>query len=228
MIDDILKNRKDVVEYDSTVMISQDLIDSLLRRAWKVTPSKNNFMPYTIHVLGPEHKDYKNNLYLNCLSNEGYRDGVDSTDRYRNQGNLPQYSNILNCSYAFIFTQRLEDQPNKFQKNAISRGRNFEAVNESTLGSIYSGTSLEVGMFADAFSALCLENNIDVSYTLCFHKNLEHWGNLPFVKRDPLLIMTAGKGKTYRYDRAVKNGRDHLNHRPEYERIVNFVDSDVN
>lgn len=221
MIDDILKNRKNVKEFDSTAVIPDELIEQLLRRAWKVTPSKNNFMPYTIHVLGPTHQEYKNHLYNICLSNEGRSDGVDVATRYKNS--LPQYSNILTCSYALIFTMRHEYEPNPYQKDAISRGKRFEATDYEHPNRLHGVASLEVGLFSDAFSALCLENNIDISYTLCFQHNLSYWKNLPFIVEEPILILTAGKGKIYSYDIAIEKGVAERNRRPEFERIVNFV-----
>jgi hypothetical protein len=221
MIDEILKKRKNVKEYDSNAIITKDQIDSLLYRTWKITPSKNNFMPYTIHVLGPEQQEFKNDLYRICLSNEGRADGVNAESRYTKS--LPQYSNIINCSYALIFAMRFEDQPNEYQKDALQRGKCFEAMDPTNPSRLISTVRIEIGMFADAFSALCLENNIDVSFTLCFQRELKYWQSLPFVKTEPLLIMTAGKGKTYSHDLDVKRNRFHLNLRPEYERIVNFI-----
>ena len=67
MIDDILKNRKHVLEFTDEVP-SKELIDSLLQRTWKVTPSKNNFMAYTIHVVTD--KDKRKAIYNMCISNE--------------------------------------------------------------------------------------------------------------------------------------------------------------
>lgn len=226
MIDSILKNRKYVREYDKTADIPISLIDSLLQRTWKITPSKNNFMPYTIHVLGPEHQDYKEAVYKICLSNDKRlkteSEILNLEIKYAK--NLPNYANILSCSYLLIFTLRLETSPNLVQKNAIERGHRFEAVDESILNSLYSTASLEVGLFSDAFSALCLENNIDVSFTLCFHKDLNYWKDLSFVTRTPILLLTVGKGKIYRHDELVKRGVAQYDLRPDYARIVNFID----
>lgn len=225
MTDDILKNRKNVKEFDTTAVIPQELIEQLLRRAWKVTPSKNNFMPYTIHVLGPDQQEYKNCLYNICLGNEGKADGVDTAVRYQQSNSRPQYSNILTCSYALIFAMRHEYEPNPYQLDAISRGYFFEAMDYDHPNRLHSVASLEAGLFADAFSAMCLENNIDVSYTLCFKHKMTEWQTLPFVKEEPVLILTVGKGKIYSYDIAVKKGTADLNRRPDFERIVNFVKS---
>lgn len=216
MIDKIFKKRRYVREYDSSADISQSLIDSLLQKTWKVTPSKNNFMPYTIHVVGPEHQNYKDLVFLNCASNEGLTDGLNDPLEQRYKSDLPNYANILSCSYLLIFTMRLEDKPNPFQKMLIEKGHRYEAVDEHRLNDLYATAAIEVGLFADCFSALCLQNNIDVSFVGCFHRDLDKWKDIPFVTRQPILLMTVGKGKVYK--KILKNDQ-----RPDYNRIVNFV-----
>jgi hypothetical protein len=165
-------------------------------------------------VLGPEHQDYKNSVYQLCLSNEARVDGTDTTAKYK--GLLPFYSNILNCSYLLIFTLRLEDKPNPYQIDAINRGCKFEFTKEETLEAGYTGASLEVGMFSDVLGGLCLEHGIDVSAVLCFQRKVERWKDLPFVTRKPILLMTLGKAEAYK-----RTGPGNL--RPNYDRIVNFI-----
>ena len=122
MIYDIMEKRRYVREYDTTANIPQSLINSLLFQTWKVTPSKNNFMPYTVHVVGPEQQKYKELVYLNAASNEGRSDNIIDHLTSRYSINLPHYANILTCSYLIIFTMRLETDPNPFQKILIDRG----------------------------------------------------------------------------------------------------------
>jgi len=215
MIFETFKTRRAVVEYNTASNISEDMINNLLRQAWEVTPSKNNFMPYTIHVLGPQHQYYKNIAYRNCLNNEAKTDGTDVVKKY--ERHLPFYANILSCSYLLIFTQRLENQPNRYQIDAMRRGCKFECTKEETLEFGYIGAALEVGMFSDVFGGLCQEKGIDVSSILCFTRNLDTWSELPFVTRKPILLMTAGKAKVYK-------GTNPTNLRPDYNRIVNFVE----
>ena len=57
MIDNVLKHYKYVKTYDQSQDVPQSIIDELLQRTWKVTPSKNNFMPYKLYVLGPQHQN---------------------------------------------------------------------------------------------------------------------------------------------------------------------------
>ena len=221
MIYDTLKNRRFVLKYDSTVDIPESLIDSLLRKTWEVTPSKNNFMAFTVHVIGqgPDNQKYKEAAYLACLGNEAHGDNIDINniiaERYSTY--LPAYSNMLSCSYLLIFTMRLETQPTEMIQWQLSRGHKFEALDESTLDYLTPTSAFEVGLFADAFGGMCLENSLDVSVIGCFPKDLSKLTELPFITRKPIMTMTVGKGLEYN-----TRPRPH-DLRPNYERIVNFV-----
>lgn len=210
------RKRKAVKEFDTTAVIPQAEVDLVLRQAWKVTPSKNNFQAYNVHVLGPSHQHYKNLVYENCLFNEGRADGVDASTRY-SPTNKPFYSNILSCSYLLIFSMRLEDQPNRYHLNALARGHKFEAFTEQGLATMVPSVSLEVGMFSDVVGGLCMERGWAVSSILCFPTKMEYWTALPFLTRRPILLMPIGKALVYK-------GVDPRNRRPNYERIVKFVE----
>jgi hypothetical protein len=220
MIYDTFKKRRAVIEFDTNADIPVSIVHDLLQKAWEVTPSKNNFMPYTIHVLGPEHQHYKNSIYQKCLANEGRADGTDVAKKYKKNQNqnpkIPFYRNIVTCSYLLIFTLRLEDQPNPNQLAMMSRGCKFECTREETLGNAHTVASLETGMFSDVFGGLCVESGLDVSSILCFQKDLAAWTDIPFVTRTPILIMVVGKANRYKH-----SGNN--NKRPNYDRIVNFV-----
>ena len=223
MIYETLKNRKYVREYDTEIDIPESLIDSMLRKTWEVTPSKNNFMAYTVHVVGPEHQDYKEKVFRICLKNEGLIDNVNDplAERY-DLWSQPNYANILSCSYLLILTMRLETQLNPFQQFLVDRGHKYEAIDENRLNNMSDTSCFEAGLFCDAFSSMCLENKIDVSFTGCFNRNLSDWTDIPFVTRKPLMIMTVGKGTIYRQD-GIKGTLQEKDLRPDYERIVNFV-----
>ena len=55
---ELLDKRRHVKVY-SLKDPGKELIEKLLWKAWKVTPSKNNFMPYHCNVLGPEREQEK-------------------------------------------------------------------------------------------------------------------------------------------------------------------------
>lgn len=218
MIDTILENRKYVTEYDITAEIPESLINSLLQRTWRVTPSKNQFMPYTVHVLGPGHQNYKNIIYQTV-----YKPDIERSPGYLNRP-LPLFNNITNCSYLLVFCLRVETVLNEQQTQTVNRGLYYEQMQElDGLSEIKTNefkavAYIEVGMFANTFGTLCIEHNLDVSHTLVgMGKLMQQEIALPFITRPAILVMTVGKAKTYRQPR-----QDSL--RPDYHRIVNFVD----
>ena len=215
---DTLKKRRYVKKYDSNYHISHELMEEMLRQAWSVTPSKNNFMAYNVHVVGPDNPQIKQQVFLNCLSNERKLDGNENILEERYLDDLPNYANILNCSHLLIFTMRLETEPNPYQQFLIQRGHKYEAVDQRTLNDMLPTVSFETGLFADVFSALCLENDLDVSFTGCFRRDLESWKDIPFVTQRPVMIMTVGKSKQY-----LVKSTELPDPRPDFERIVNFV-----
>ena len=111
MIDDVLKYRRHVIEFEDEIP-DKELVNSLLQRTWKVTPSKNNFMAYTVHVFTS--KSTKNLIYNMCNANEEKLNANNTTEG--------QYKCILTAPYVLLFTQRLEDKPNKQQQKLIDKG----------------------------------------------------------------------------------------------------------
>ena len=222
-IDDILAKRKHVMEFDRTATPpSKSLVDSLLQRAWRVTPSKNNFMPYKINILGPEHQAEKDHLYQKSLGSEKYANANNPLENSEDQLSRPAYACIASCAYLLIFTDRWEDKPNPFQKQEWNKGVFHAPMTLEGVRSIGETVSLEVGMFATAFAGLCVDHGIDVSYTLNFRRNLDVWKDTWFINDRPMLFMSIGTAKTYRED-LKKYGLYEGDLRPDYNRIVEWL-----
>ena len=219
MIDNVLKHYKYVKTYDRSQDVHKSIIDNLLQRTWKVTPSKNNFMPYKLHVLGPQHQDLKDKVYEKALKHQDDQDHLAAPSL-----KMPRFHNIVSCHYLLIFTQRAEDQPNVHQQELIALGRNYTQTDPNKLGENYGNALLEIGMFCNTFAALCIESHLDISYTLCFPKQLDQWQDhgFEFLDQEPVFIMTAGKA--LKYLRNEYTALEKLDLRPNYDRIVNFVE----
>ena len=67
---DLLDERRHVKVYDGESIPDKELIEKILWRAWKVTPSKNNFMPYHVNVLGPERASEKESIWMKSVKNK--------------------------------------------------------------------------------------------------------------------------------------------------------------
>lgn len=215
-----LKKRKHVIYFDPTFQILNSQVDYLLKKTWEVTPSKNNLMPYSLYVIGPDNQNFKDIVFNLCVNKENYEKRKKlNVEEYKKHN--PNFNCIKSCSHLLIFTLRLEDNPSAYQLRSMQNGAVYECVNESTINRASGSAYLEIGMFLNTFSSLCLENSIDISYIFCFDRDLEKWKELYFIKRTPLILATIGKGKLYRRDQNPNFLADDL--KPNYERIVNFV-----
>ena len=229
------KNYKYALEYDTDYNIDPRFIKKALKAAWLETPSKNNFMPYRVHVLGPEFAKEKEELYWLCLGNETKANGNIITDReqlkqyqermYPSDGQA-SYRNIITAPYVLIFTQRVEDKPNEFQQQLVNKGYIYEqmATDGVKKENARKNAYLEIGMFSTNFAGICLNNGIDISHTLCLPGDKKDWPNeyFSFLDSHPMLIMTVGKGLTYRAasDQAIDP-------KPDFDRIVNILNKDT-
>ena len=209
-------DRRHLDAYDNNVDIEKDFFTSL-EEAWKVTPSKQNFMPYKIHIIGPNAQEYKDKLYAMCLRNEGTVDNLSDEqliERYKYRP--PSYHSITNCSYALIITQRLITKVNVRQQKRLYKGHVAEQMDVKQQNALNSLASFEAGLFCNALQYYLLQKDIDSCYTGCFKTNLDIWKTLPFVTETPIMIMTIGKGKIF-------VPRDPENNRPDLSDITNIV-----
>jgi hypothetical protein len=222
------KNYKYALEYDTTSKIDLEFITDALKAAWLETPSKNNFMPYKAHVLGPEFAKEKEEMYWLCLGNETKANGNIITDReqlkqYESScGTIPNYHNIRSAEYVLIFTQRVETMPNQLQQQLVDKGYVYEqmATDGPKKENARKNAYLEIGMFSTNFAGICLNNGIDISHTLCFPGDKKDWPqeHFSFLDSHPMLIMTVGKGKLRRLP-----GDQAIDPKPDFDRIVNIV-----
>ena len=145
--------------YDTEDIPEKQLIEDLLWKVWKVTPSKNNFMPYYCYVLGPDKVDEKKKIYLKSAF---HKDSTDKThSRYFKEKN-PYLNHISSAPYLLLFTQRV-CEPNEYYKKAIEIGDQYEQMDKSQLDSIVDTTHLEVGMWMANLSAFALEKGLNTS-----------------------------------------------------------------
>lgn len=216
----ILDNRKHVRIWDEKIP-AKDTIDTVLWKAWKVTPSKQNFMPYYVNVLGPDRikekhlihgLSRKNKIFVNENANEGWIE----------PGINPDYDYIKTVPYLIVFSQRI-CKPNKYIQQTIDyQNDHYEQMHEHELKSIVRTTAVEVGIFGAHLTAFCLEEGLDTAYTCCFPSNVKDWVEIPIIKYNPMLIMGIGYCKKSR--RELLNPKSsELDRKPEPEEIIKWV-----
>tara|TARA_B100000287_G_scaffold94251_1_gene86445 strand:- start:3293 stop:3934 length:642 start_codon:yes stop_codon:yes gene_type:complete len=211
-IERLLDSRRQVKVFDDINIPDKSLIRNLLNTTHRLVPSKQNLLPYKVHVLGPECKKEKQGLYdLTKIISLSY----DPKDTHNTQSLAP---------YVLIFTHRLA-KPNPAVQRRIDRGQKVRVCDpkEYKKGNFSQLSLIEAGMFASILTALCLEKEIDVSYMKCFPHwpgGQHYWKELPFVDETPFLTMGLGYRKHKQQPRHQGIvGED----RPEVNEVINWI-----
>ena len=200
---------------------SAGLVDKILRKAWKVTPSKQNFMPYTVSVLGPEHTSEK--ALIHGLSRKNKINiNEDATPGWTEPGINPDYDYIKTAPYLMVFSQRV-CKPNKYIQWAVdNKNDHYEQMHEYELKNMVRTTAIEVGIFGAHLTAFCLEEGLDTSYTVCFPSNVKDWSVIPIIQYNPLLIMGIGYCQYARRDLIPSIAKE-IDLKPEPEEIIKWI-----
>jgi len=220
MIKDILNKWKFVLKFDTEHRTDEDVIQDIMHTAWKTTPSKNSFMPYCVHVIGPDRPDFKKNVYNTAAAKEKNSNSRNpNEDQWEVNGNK---HSILTAEYVLVFCPRAEDSPSPWQKHLHSGGCYMDAWYEDKLQKYRATILVEVGLFAQAVSVLCLEQGLHTNYISSFESDLKYWEDFNFVKHPPCLIMGIGKAEYFRRDWLKKIGWNKGDHKPKFDSVVKF------
>ena len=229
---ELLSKRNHIHKYKQDKIPPKELIDDLLYKAWKTTPSKNNFMPYHVNVLGPEHVYEKASITKKCMANkkEINEDKIpkhyskEHGDKWEEDGSNPSFIHINTAPYVLVFTQRI-CEPNPFYARAIRKGDFYEQMHEEYIGEINRTTSVEIGWFMAHLTALALEQGLDTSTLLCFPYYTKTWNkgweDIPWVKYPVVLLGSIGYAKQTRrqYLNPWANANDK---KPEKETVIKW------
>jgi hypothetical protein len=221
MIFETLDKWKFVYEFKEKPSIDRELINKILWQAWKTTPSKNSFMPYKVHVIGPDKPDYKEIVYNTAAEKE-----LLSNARNENENKWPVNpckTSILSAEYVLVYTLRVEHNPSQWQIHLHEGGCYMDAwaKYEDRLEDYRPTIDVEIGLFARAVNALCLENGIDTNYISSFNAKSDEWKKLSFIDKKPVLIMPIGIAKHYRRDLMNEKHKE-WDVKPDFESVVNF------
>jgi hypothetical protein len=218
---DFLDRRKHVREFHNDIP-GKELIETVLWKTWKVTPSKNNFMPYNIYVLGPDKKAEKESIWRKCCSNKK-KTNEKETPGHTEDGVNPNFAAVKNNPYMLIISQTVRP-PNEYYRQMIEQFDDFfEQMHPRCVNKVASATSLEIGMFAANLSAFCTEEDLDISYTCAIPNDLAAWRDMPFLEYQPLLLITIGYCKESLQDSYARNGLGKYDKKPEFNEVVHWV-----
>lgn len=223
---DVIGKRKHVYVYKDDDIPDPAVIKDIFLKAWQITPSKQNIMPYSVDVLGPTQTAYKNSIYNKVIGNHVYmeEEGVKSGHIAHVSGEInPHYRHVLENPYLVVFSQRVcsKEEVNPFYKEKIKEGHFMEQIYPEWVDRIKGSTAIEVGLFAQNVAALCLDYDLDYSFTVCFPGDVKKWKDIPFVKHPVLLLMSIGKAKIYRRDFLPQVSSDR-EYKTDFKNVVKF------
>ena len=223
---DLLEKRHHVRTYKDKVP-SKDKIEFALWQAWKTTPSKNNSMPYKVIVYGPEHKEEKIKVWKMVAENhkDAEKRAMSRGEAKRTEGEMPNpfYEHIKFNPYLFCVHAQPRE-PNGFYKRRVELGMFFDQAWPSRVNSYIDTSAVEVGMFIQNLSSYLLEQNIDVSYTSCFFRDIKKWHDIGLKDADyrPIVLMSAGYSELYRHQQLTTFPKGVEDIKPEYEEIIKW------
>lgn len=191
MIEEIYKKRFQVYVYDKEKIPDENLAKQLIEKTFDLVASKQNLMPYRVNVLGPNCETEKQKIYEYITKILG-----GSHNR-----------NIL-APYNLIFTIRLVDNPNEHVANLIKQGHLYNCADPKKYKKEKHNVSLEIGMFTKILTGLCLENNLGVSYQLCF----KDW---VYNNEEVLFSMQFGYPKTPRIEKG--------DYKPNIDEVIKWI-----
>ena len=233
---DTMEKRHHVIKYKPEP-VPDRLMKDLLYKAWKISPSKNNFMPYQVNVIGPNHQEEKTKMWNMVVGNHKFYEKIGNetankhlAHKYKFEIN-PNYEHVRYNSHLLVFTSRVCPEPNEYYKRMVQkRGHYAEQCEVDQVLDCAEATSVEVGLFASHLSGLCIENGVDTSFCACIRKNVNLWKEFPYLWYDKenqharvLLIMSVGYGEDYRYQWLRKERASTEDIKPEYYEIIKWI-----
>ena len=146
----LFETRYQVYTYSDKIP-DENLVKEIINKTYKITASKQNIVPYKIHVLGPNCKEEKEKIFNHVQEVMG-----------------GGHNHNIKAPYNLIFTTRLVTKPGVHVQRLIDGGHDQPCANPKKYKKDKHNISLEIGMFAKVLTGFCLENNLGVSYQLCF------------------------------------------------------------
>lgn len=204
-----LKRRQIRAAWDQERIPSKELIHDLLNRTLNIAPSKQNLFPFKIHIIEPENEQEHKKISGICAL---WKTGA--VNNWNEDVLKDKSQGYKKAPWVLIFTPRL-CEPNNFvidhsKKNNCQPAERFNQVNEERYKEPINThlSAVEIGMFIEVLTGLCLENDIQCSYIKSFpewmwdHRERIYlkernpvgfsWDILPWITEMPVIVMQLG------------------------------------
>ena len=195
MIEDLLKKRTNISFFRKDKVPDKKVIQEILIKANELTPHKNNFWHYELHVYGPEHAEQKKKVALAtvCKSQKDYyrQDNLKDEDwqkleksyddwlAYHN-GNLSlhyvikenwHFNEQVTAPYLLAYYPAHEKvKESQKQDGYFKSGRADKIFNNITKVN-KAEFNQQSGMHSMVTTCLALEQGLDVSFCKCYFYN---------------------------------------------------------
>ena len=203
-IEKLFYDRSFIKHYTDTAP-PEELVHELINTTYDLVPSKQNLVPYSLNIFGP-----------NCVKEKSEILQHTKRDYHETNPNVQ-----LLAPYVIIFTSRLA-KPNKWVESLIKKGHKYNSCNKDKFlkDRTLRDVLLEIGMFSTILTGLCLEHKIDTAYTLCQYPAST---KQDLFKGEPLFIMSLGYKKYYyTRDRQKQFYEKRGEIKPKIEDIINW------
>lgn len=225
---ELLDKRRHIRVFDTERVPSKDVIKECLHKAWKVTPSKNNFMPYHVNVIGPENKELKDKIHELCRFNQKRKivaaNVNNNTKNFEPDRPNPNFYFYSTVPYLLVISQRVcEPNPYTAERIKIHCSNDiYEQMHAKKFKNFQTCAAVEIGIFGAYATAFLLEKGIDTNYIKCYPHEMEKWKDFTFVEGPVMLIMGVGYRKITRRDAMTQLDRA-KDYKPDPEEIIRFV-----
>lgn len=223
MIEDSLKNRAHVVDYDQEIIPSREEIDEILRTGYSLVTSKQKAYPYKAYVLGPN-KERSKKVWMLAEGDKIRIDEEalgDAGELYRpNEGLM----HMISAPWTLIFTPRVAP-PNAFHRKGFDGSNSYWQLEDPVFVGRENreSTAIEVGMLAKTITGAALDRGWDSSYNICFPKDRTAWKDIVELNYFPFLVQTIGKGVKYKWQCLTEEDWT-MDLDPPFEDIFDFID----
>lgn len=226
----LIHKRKHIHKFDTVNIPKKYVIEECLWKAWKVTPSKQNFMPYSIAVLGPD-KRYEKEILWNLSRkhqksiNEENAGKILGIKGHKEEGNNPNFLYLETAPYILIISQRV-CKPNPYiQKRIDEENIHYEQMHSDSqnIRDMMKTSAFEAGLFVANLWTFLLEHNIDLNVSACFPPSRHNWGELSnILEHPPIMVCAIGYCQTPRRNNLTKE-KFKLDLKPEPEEIIQWI-----
>jgi len=221
----LLDKRRHIRVFDTERVPSKDVIKECLHKAWKVTPSKANFMPYHVNVIGPENKELIDKIHgLSKFNKKRTNEtaNINNIKDFEEDGSNSNFDFYSTVPYLLVISQRV-CEPNPYIAEQIKIHNDvYEQMYAEEFYNFQTCAAVEIGIFGAHATAFLLEKGIDTNYIKCYPYEMEKWKDFTFVEGPVMLIMGIGYCRTSRRDAMTLLDRAN-DYKPLPEEIIRFV-----